>query len=423
MIGPPALAKPFYLIICPPWSRSGSSSIFAAQVEAYAGEGHALAVLVVPHNQAHRVKHRRVWDAVVSDFTFVARQDLYFGQTARRLRRGLCWAHFDWLRAGRDSILAVEERYARKSRIDAALLARVRADGVALIHVNHAFNMGVALRIARVAEEAGHGRPKIMLETHDVQAQRYTQGQQINHLSKRVDELSLLERDESRISGQADALIHISEADVDHFKRALPGRRHFLNRPTSRNQRVDSPPNTAPSIDFLFVGNAHAGNVDSIRWFLGEVMPLLSGHGLAVRIVGNVAEWFRRSSPALYGAYRALWLEEVIDLAEIYAASRFAIVPTTTGSGASIKLIEALAMGKHVVATPLAVAAFARVPGIEEAVRIAADAPRFAEEMVQLARDTDVVNRAGLALYAEHFSHECYRRRTLDIVRGVLAAP
>ncbi|BCP53300.1 hypothetical protein K32_19170 [Kaistia sp. 32K] len=329
-------------------------------------------------------------------------------------------AYWDWILAGRDTVMAIESRYAGRSRIDAGLLARIRARGVALVHVNHAFNMGAAQRIAKAAESAGFPRPKILLETHDIQAHRYGHGRLPNPITRQVDDLDRLYRDEAKIGAEADALVHISEDDVEHFRKLLPDRRHFLNRPTSRNHLKATRPNGAATIDFLFVGNAHAGNIKSIQWFTSEVLPRLSGQGLRIRIVGSIATWFRQHQPSVFEAHREIWLEEQPDLAEIYASSRAVIVPTTAGTGASIKLVEALAMGKHVVATPMAVSAFARVPGIEGAVRIAEGADEFAREMKALASLPDVPNERGLALYASHFSNECYQRTLAGILREVL---
>ncbi|WEK49189.1 MAG: glycosyltransferase [Candidatus Kaistia colombiensis] len=332
-------------------------------------------------------------------------------------------AHWEWLWAGRDSILAIEERYAARSQFDPALLKRISSQGVALIHVNHAFNMGVAQKIAALARSAGFARPEIILETHDVQSHRYGRSRLANYFTKQADPPARILRDELRILGQADALIHISEDDVAHFRRALPDRRHFLLRPTTRNQPPSLPDKARSSIDFLFIGNAHHGNIASIQWFLTSVMPRVSGRGFRIRIVGGVAGWFRQHSPSVYAAHRDIWMDEQPQVAEIYESARFVIVPTMLGTGASIKLIEALAMAKHVVATPTAMAGIASVPGIEDAVRVAGNAEEFAAAMLDLAGLPEEPNLAGLDVYASHFSNACYQQALLAILReGIRAA-
>jgi glycosyltransferase involved in cell wall biosynthesis len=412
---------PLYILICPPWPRSGSSSVFAAQAETYLSQGHELAVIVAPHSAAHRTKRRLLWETVREDFSFATKGGLYLNRSNGRIRRLFSVAFWDWLFAGRDSVLAIEERYAARSRIDPALLARIRVQGVALIHVNHAFNMGVARKIAAVAQSCGFARPKIVLETHDVQAQRYGRGQLRNYLSGQIDSSESVMRDETRILSHADALIHISEDDVAYFRQTLPDHRHFLLRPTTRNQPHSLEKNRMPTIDFLFVGNAHAANIASIQWFLEAVMPRLVGLNFNIRIVGAIASWFLRNLPSVYAKYPDIWIEEQPQIADIYNAARFVIVPTTLATGASIKLIEALAMGKHVVATPMALAAFANIPGIGGAVRVADDAAGFAAAMQDLTGRPDEPNLAGLDIYAAYFSNACYQRSLLNILRGGLS--
>jgi glycosyltransferase involved in cell wall biosynthesis len=412
--------RPLYVLICPPWPRSGSSSVFAAQAKTYLSQGHELAVVVSPHSAAHREKYSLLWKTVREDFSFATKGGLYLNRSNGRIRRLFSMAYWDWLIAGRDSVLAIEERYAARAQIDPALLKRIRAQGVALIHVNHAFNMGVARRIAAVAQCRGFARPKIILETHDVQAQRIGRGQLRNYLSGRVDSSESVMRDETRILGRADALIHISEADIAHFRQTLPGHPHFLLRPTTRNQPLSSERKATPTIDFLFVGNAHAANIASIQWLLDSVMPRLAGLDLRIRIVGAISGWFRQKAPEVYAKYPDIWMDEQPQIADLYNDSRFVIVPTTLATGASIKLIEALAMGKHVVATPMAMAAFATTPGIDAAVRVAGDAAGFAAAMQDLAGRPDEPNLVGLDIYSAHFSNACYQRSLLKILREEL---
>jgi len=411
------MGSPLHILICTPWPRSGSSSVFAAQAGAYLSQGHDLAVVVVPHNPGHRERQARLWGLVREDFDFVPADSLYLNRSNHRIRRWLSLGFWEWLWAGRDSILAIEERYATRSLLDPALVQRIRSQGVALIHVNHALNMGVARKIAALAQRSGFARPEIVLETHDVQSNRYSRCRFRNPFSKAVEPAAQILRDELRLLAKADVLIHISDGDFTDFTRALPDRRHFLLRPTSRNQPALLPGRAAPTIDFLFVGNAHQGNVAGIEWFLASVMPRLSGRGFRIRIVGGVADWFRQNRPADYEAHAEIWMDEQPQVSEIYETSRFVIVPALFATGVSIKLIEALAMAKHVVATPMAMAGIAAVPGIEAAVRVAADADAFADAMLDLAGRADEPNLAGQDVYASHFSNARYQQALLAILR------
>jgi glycosyltransferase involved in cell wall biosynthesis len=151
----------------------------------------------------------------------------------------------------------------------------------------------------------------------------------------------------------------------------------------------------------LFVANfAYEPNRTGLRFLLEEVLPrvwtqlpaaklLLVGAGLAgthfderVEVCGFVE-----------------------DLRTAYARACCAIVPLLQGGGTPLKLIEALAYGLPVVATPRAVAGLAVRDG--EHCLLAPDAETFAAALVRVLRDgAPGLARRGRALAAERYSIE-----------------
>jgi glycosyltransferase involved in cell wall biosynthesis len=93
----------------------------------------------------------------------------------------------------------------------------------------------------------------------------------------------------------------------------------------------------------------------------------------------------------------------VEDLRDAYATASCAVVPLLVGGGTPLKLIEALAYGLPVVATPRAVAGLAIESGVNGLV---ADGPEaFAAELTRVLRDgAEEVARRGRALAAERYS-------------------
>jgi glycosyltransferase involved in cell wall biosynthesis len=102
----------------------------------------------------------------------------------------------------------------------------------------------------------------------------------------------------------------------------------------------------------LFVGGfGHPPNVDAALWLGGEIMPLLRSQlpGIRLTIVGN--------SPP--GAVRALARDDIIVTGRVPAVEPYleqaavVLAPLRTGGGMRVKVLQAMALGKAVVTTPL----------------------------------------------------------------------
>lgn len=104
--------------------------------------------------------------------------------------------------------------------------------------------------------------------------------------------------------------------------------------------------------DFIYVGNRHQANLETVRWLLGEVLPL-AGPGVAerIRIVRTIGAMLRKRDPALYGRHERLFAGEVPSVCDCYAAAKAVLAPAMAGTCSSIKLIEARCAGKRILAT------------------------------------------------------------------------
>ncbi|MDP9201091.1 MAG: glycosyltransferase family 4 protein [Gemmatimonadota bacterium] len=104
----------------------------------------------------------------------------------------------------------------------------------------------------------------------------------------------------------------------------------------------------------LFVGTLGYGpNIDAARWFVTEVLPLIWRDRPDVRL--NVAGY--GSGGALRDALgdpRCILHESPDDLVPLYAQAALVVAPVRRGGGTKIKILEALAHGRAVVATPFA---------------------------------------------------------------------
>ena len=207
---------------------------------------------------------------------------------------------------------------------------------------------------------------------------------------------------EARLLGRADAVIAI-QAREGAWVRAHAPHVCTLVAPMAAHPA----PAPAPGRDdlLLFVGSNTAPNVIGLEWFFAEAWPRLRALRPAARlqVAGSVGRALRPPEGVEV-------LGVVDDLAGAYARAGVVISPLTAGSGLKIKLIEAMAAGKAVVATSVT------LQGVEAEAGPAVahhDAPHaFAEAAAALAGDAAAREALGaLALEAAraHFSAEaCY---------------
>jgi succinoglycan biosynthesis protein ExoO len=163
----------------------------------------------------------------------------------------------------------------------------------------------------------------------------------------------------------------------------------------------------------LFVGAAQtAANLDGLGWFLGRVWPLVRAArpDARLRVCGTAARAARAGDSVEPVGF-------VPDLAAEYAAAALAIVPLTYGSGLKIKLVEALASGAPVVATPVGAQGATDAP--PEALTVADTPEGFAAGVVaRLGAASAVGPREAARAYAERRFSPRALQRTLAEALG-----
>ena len=162
---------------------------------------------------------------------------------------------------------------------------------------------------------------------------------------------------EREIRAAADLVADISADDLQEWN-ALGGAGNALVVPP-----VWFPPPEPAShdldrdIDLLFVGNLRTpNNVEGLSWLVDEVLPIVrtrtKPRDIRVVFAGSEpdAEQLKR--------WRAAGVQCVpnpSDVAGFYQRARVVVNPLQRGSGVNLKMIEALASGRPVVATPIAI--------------------------------------------------------------------
>lgn len=135
----------------------------------------------------------------------------------------------------------------------------------------------------------------------------------------------------------------------------------------------------------------HAPNVDAALFFLDEILPLIKEHEPGVEFV--VAG---KNPPAVLleaAGKGVICVGFVEDVAQFYAGVDVVVAPLRCGGGIKIKVLEALACGRPVVATSVGAEGIA-APG-DDALMAADDPHAFAACVCRLLNDPELGRRLG----------------------------
>jgi polysaccharide biosynthesis protein PslH len=418
----PAGQHPAVIIVGPPWPRSGTARVIQNQICYYRGRGFFTVFIVVPfawhfiHVSQNPKEIMEGLNELGADRVCMATLDQKAYNAAKykaSVRHAFHGTALDWR-------VAIGEA-ARLSDSDVDFLKKLRPT---LLHVNHVYTQGFALSLRRRFYDDGVP-PPIILETHDIQSQFLKEKAERNPWTRRPDRFEQLIKSETKLLEKADVLIHLSVDDHKLFHASMPSKPQFLVLPTidenfSSTPRADVPP--VETIDLLLVGHWNPSNLAAVQWFFDQVWPLLVDRRYTFKIVGSIASNVRRELPQLYDTFCSYFVGEVADLIAYYRTARCVIAPMVSGSGISIKTIEALALGKAFVGTSKA---FRGMPmdrlkgvGIQ-----AHDEPQaFANAIVHALGNEPEAQALSRAAYEQVFSKEASYASRDEALQAALAS-
>ncbi len=212
----------------------------------------------------------------------------------------------------------------------------------------------VQLEFTQLAQYLDACRPaRTILVEHDITIDLYRQLRATARRGARwhlEQQLPLWERFETSAWQRADAVVTMSDKD-----RAAAGPR-AVTIPNGVDLDRFQPSREVPDPRrLLFLGSfAHLPNLQAIEWFLREVWPRLAGFQLHI-IAGSRPEYyldFYRDRVTVKLDQPGLELDAfVADVRPAYARAGLVIAPLVASAGTNIKVLEAMAMGKAIVAT------------------------------------------------------------------------
>jgi glycosyltransferase involved in cell wall biosynthesis len=219
-------------------------------------------------------------------------------------------------------------------------------------------------------------RPKLVLDVDDIESV-------VHRELGQADEAARFERLETHYLPLMDEVFVCSRGDAGVVSHA-----HVI--PNAVRPPEIAAPADSTDFDLLLVGNlSYAPNVEAAGWLCHEVLPHMTGATVAILGSSPPPSVMRLADePAI------TVVPDPQNVAPWYERSAVAVVPVKRGGGSRIKLIEALAHGRPVVATSTGAAGLPWSQ-VESPVVIADTPSDFAQACRELIDDRERARSLG----------------------------
>ncbi len=231
----------------------------------------------------------------------------------------------------------------------------------------------------------------------------------LQFLSKR------LQKFEFKILNDFDTLIAISFVD-EYFFRSIGCTIPIHTLPVALNledYKNDFKPSPHKSVGYIGSMDWRP-NIEGLDWFLDKVWPSIQqlGSGITFHLAGkNIPKQFE-----ITGDESFIMEGQVENALEFISRQHILIVPLLSGSGMRVKIIEAMALGKCIIATSIA------AEGInyhhEKDILIADKADEFYKQILRCFTDKTLINKIGQGarkLVEKNHDHQKHSKALLKV--------
>jgi len=217
-----------------------------------------------------------------------------------------------------------------------------------------------------------------------------------------------------------DAIVPISEPDSRWFAAVSGGKPVFLSEAgTNVAERLAEPDGSSPRVGFIGSLNWQP-NLEGLKWFLKNVWPhvLRTVPSATMHIAGRGApasakRWLKGEKISFEG--------EVDDARSFMASVNVMIAPLFSGSGLRIKIIEAMSIGRTVVASPVAVIG---LPAVDRRdLFVAADSESFIASLTEVLKDPSLrasTGEAAVTLVRERYDNRAITSGLLEFYKKLI---
>jgi glycosyltransferase involved in cell wall biosynthesis len=260
---------------------------------------------------------------------------------------------------------------------------------------------------------------KIVYYGHDVHFLRMMAQDKIEGIGNNAQKIAEIKALELSICNKSNVVLYPSTDEISFMKKIINKNVKSMQIPVYRFTEDEIHLGTEAwrrriplhgTVRLLFVGGfAHSPNVDGIKWFVDDVLPILKSRGLdiVINVVGS------KPPVAVYDLQQsgAIILGFVTDkeLHELYCNSDIVIAPLRYGAGVKGKVVEAMSKGVPVVTTDIGAQG---LHGAREYLFIGNTAEEFATAIMEATVTETARNKAlgCLNFIRSNYSTEAMRR-------------
>jgi glycosyltransferase involved in cell wall biosynthesis len=304
-------------------------------------------------------------------------------------------------------------------RFERLLRERLRVGRHDVVHVEGQFLLPY---VPAIREET---RAPIVLRVHNVEFRIWEQlaaqaaarihAQALQHIARTLGAWETAHLDD------CDALVPIAEED-DRDLRALGATRPSLVLPCGIDTREPVPAAEIDRYRVYFIGSMrYRPNQEAVRWLADQVWPRVMALEPRARLT--------IAGSGFPAALREHLIQRAIDVASdvpdvraFSAPFRAMLAPLFSGSGMRIKVLEAMALGKPVIATPLGAGGIDVTSG--ENILLANDPAELAQHVVRCMNDDALAQRIGnaaRALVVERYDADVLARKLLGFYEELVS--
>jgi glycosyltransferase involved in cell wall biosynthesis len=315
----------------------------------------------------------------------------------------------------RDMPMLVARFYSK--RFERLLRDRLRAARYDVIHLEGQFLLPYVPAIRRET------RAPIVLRAQNVEFRIWErladqasgiQAQALHHIARTLGNWETAHLDD------CDALVPIAAEDERDF-RELGATKPSLVLPCGIDTRTPVPAAAVDPHRVYFIGSMrYRPNQEAVRWLADEAWPRVLALEPRARL--TVAGSGFPADLREYLVQRAIDVAaDVPDVRTFSAPFRAMLAPLFSGSGMRIKVLEAMSLGKPVIATPLGAGGIEVTSG--ENILLAGDPAELAQHVVHCMNDDALAERIGSAaraLVVERYDADVLARQLLAFYDGLL---